>query len=184
MAFPRRWELLVLNPEELIQLLNLQPLPWEGGFYRETYRAREQAPTGVLPAVYAGPRSLGTAIFYLLTSDSDSFSAIHRVPGDEMFHFYLGDPVEVLLLSPDGASSRAELGPDLRRGQHLQFVVPGNVWQGARVIPGGRFALLGTTMSPGFDPKDFELGDREELLRQFPQSAELIRSLTRSRTRS
>ncbi len=169
----------MLNPEELIELLKLEPLPEEGGFYRETYRCPSQVPSRALPGAYAGPRSLGTAIFYLLTATPQSFSAMHRLPGDEMFHFYLGDPVEMLLLHPDRSSHRVELGSDLRRGQHLQFVVPGNVWQGARVVPEGRFALLGTTMAPGFDLQDFELADRQQLLRQYPQSAEWIRILTR-----
>jgi len=168
----------MLNAEEVIKLLKLEPLPQEGGFYRETYRAPTQVPADALSGSYAGPRSLGTAIFYLLTSAPGSFSAIHRVPGDEVFHFYLGDPVEIYLLRSEGFSTRVVLGPDLQRGQQVQFIVPGGVWQGARVM--GRFALLGTTMSPGFDPLDFELGDREELLRRFPESAELIRSLTRS----
>ena len=168
----------MLNAEEVIKLLKLEPLPQEGGFYRETYRAPAQVSADALSGSYAGPRSIGTAIFYLLTSAPDSFSAIHRVPGDEVFHFYLGDPVEMYLLHSEGFSTRVVLGPDLQRGQQLQFIVPGGVWQGARVM--GRFALLGTTMSPGFDSQDFNLGDREELLRQFPECAKLIRSLTRS----
>jgi predicted cupin superfamily sugar epimerase len=170
----------MLNAEEVIKLLKLEPLPQEGGFYRETYRAPAQVPADALSGSYAGPRSLGTAIFYLLTSAHDSFSAIHRVPGDEMFHFYLGDPVEMYLLHSEGFSTRVVLGPDLQRGQQIQFVVPGGVWQGARLRSGGQFALLGTTMSPGFDPLDFELGHRDRLLQEFPDSLRLIRSLIRS----
>jgi predicted cupin superfamily sugar epimerase len=169
----------VLTAEEVIQLLDLKPLPQEGGFYRETYRSPAQMPASALPRGYTGARSLGTAIFYLLTSAQYSFSAIHRVPGDEMFHFHLGDPVEMFLFNNEAGSTRVVLGPDLRAGQQLQFVAPGGVWQGARLAPGGRFALLGTTMSPGFDMVDFELGNREELLRQFPDSDGMIRCLTR-----
>lgn len=156
-------------------------MPLEGGFYRETYRSPEQV-SADLPARYGSPRSLKTAIYYLLTPET--FSAIHRVPGEEVFHFYMGDPVEMLMLQPDEAShhpqtTRIEIGPDLRTGQQLQVVVPGGVWQGTRLITGGRWALMGTTMSPGFDPRDFELGEREGLLRDFPGAAEMIRVLTR-----
>jgi predicted cupin superfamily sugar epimerase len=171
----------VLTAEELIKLLKLVPLPQEGGYFRETYRAPAQLPSAALPPGYGSPRSLATSIFYLLTSEPDSFSALHRVRGDEVFHFYLGDPVEMFLLHSPGSSTRVVLGPELRRGHLLQFVVPGGTWQGARVIPRRyRFALLGTTMAPGFDPRDFELAERDRLLHEFPQAAHIIRSLTRA----
>jgi uncharacterized protein len=155
-----------LTAEELRQLLQLEPLTIEGGFFRETYRSTTQIPRPALPSAYAGPRAVSTCIYYLLTPDT--FSVIHRLPGEEIFHFYLGDPVEMLQLHPNGNGEIITLGSDVRSGMRLQHVVSGNVWQGSRLRAGGRFALMGTTVAPGFDYADYEAGNREELLRQFP----------------
>jgi hypothetical protein len=168
-----------MTPDEVIRLLNLQPLAVEGGYFRETWRATEGGPSVALAARYAGARSCGSAIYYLLTSAADCFSALHRLATDEIYHFYLGDPVELLLLSPGGRSRIAVLGPDLPGGQAVQFIVPADTWQGSRLLPGGRFALLGTTMAPGFDPQDFVLGNRQQLLSEYPSRAEMISALTR-----
>ena len=169
----------MLTPQRLIEYFDLKPLPVEGGYFRQAYRADETLPPEALPARYGRDKSFCTAIYYLLTSDPDSFSALHRLPTDEVYHFYLGDPVEMLLLHPDGRSRRVVLGPDVLHGQQVQFVVPRGVWQGSRVIPGGQFALLGTTMAPGFDDADYLGGDRDELIRRYPEQAALIRGLTR-----
>jgi predicted cupin superfamily sugar epimerase len=104
---------------------------------------------------------------------------MHRLPTDEVYHFYLGDPVEMLLLHADGRAENHTLGPDLLHGQHVQFVVPHGVWQGSRLRDGGRYALLGTTMAPGFDPNGYEGGSREKLTAQYPVAADAIRRLTR-----
>jgi predicted cupin superfamily sugar epimerase len=172
---------MALSVEQIIDLLGLQPLPGEGGFYAETHRGAEIIPGGALPGRYGGQeRTFGTAIYYLLTGDADSFSALHRLRGEEIYHFYLGDSVEMLLLLADGTSRQVRLGPDLTAGERVQFVVPAGDWQGSRLEPGGGYALLGTTMAPGFDPADFELGMRAELVEQYPAEAERIRSLTRA----
>lgn len=171
----------MVTADWLVEHLGLEPLPGEGGYYRETYRGAEGIPQEGLPARYAGPRAFGTAILYLLTDAPDSFSALHRLPTDEVYHFYLGDPVEMLLLCPDGGSERVLLGPDLSGGQCVQFVVPAGAWQGSRVLPGGRYALLGTTMAPGFEFADYMGGVRGELLARYPDQAGLIRQLTRTR---
>jgi uncharacterized protein len=149
-----------LTAEDVIRRLSLVPHPAEGGFFRETYRS---------------PHS--TAIYYLLAPDT--FSAMHRLPGDELFHFYLGDPVEMLQLHPGGRSATVRIGAPTDDGTSPQVFVPGGVWQGCRLIAGGRFALMGTTMAPGFDPEDFELGDRRVLTEGWPQSAAMIAALTR-----
>jgi hypothetical protein len=104
---------------------------------------------------------------------------MHRLKGDEVYHFYLGDPAEMLILKPDGTSKTLLMGQDIVSGMRLQHVVPGGAWQGSRLVPGGKFALLGTTMAPGFDPADFELGSRGELTARYPAYAELIAALTR-----
>jgi predicted cupin superfamily sugar epimerase len=167
------------DPKELIARLGLVPLPVEGGLFRQTYLADETLSATALPARYGRPKPLSTAIYYLLTAEADSFSAMHRLPTEEVYHFYLGDPVEMLLLHPDGRSEEVRLGPDVLGGERVQFVVPRGVWQGSRLRPGGAFALLGTTMAPGFDPADYEGGDRHRLVDAYPAAAALIRALTR-----
>lgn len=136
-------------------------------------------PAEALPGRYSTDRALGTAILYLLTSEPDSFSALHRLPTDEVYHFHLGDPVEMLLLHPDGGSENVVLGPDVLNGQRVQHVVPRGVWQGSRVMGGGAWALLGTTMAPGFDFSDYEAGEADPLVERWPDRAEEIRSLVR-----
>jgi predicted cupin superfamily sugar epimerase len=165
----------MIDANELIRYLRLEPLPIEGGYFRQTWSSDDLVS---IPG-YDSPRPAGTAIYYLLTSDPDSFSAMHRLATGEIYHFYLGDPVEMLLLAEGAPGRRIILGHDLLGGQHVQYVVPRSVWQGSRLISGGRFALLGTTMAPGFDARDFTLGRRQDLLLCFPECAALIRELTR-----
>lgn len=166
------------TPDEVIRLLRLAPHPEEGGFFREVYRAAEGLPAAALPERYGGGRAFSTSIYYLLTPET--FSAMHRVATDEVFHFYLGDPVEQLRLFPDGRGEVVLLGPELAAGQQLQSVVPRGVWQGARILPGGGvgFALLGATVAPGFDYADYEGGRREELVAAYPDHAGRIAALT------
>src|SRR5207247_2545856 len=152
--------------EELIALLALQPHPKEGGFFRETYRSAER---------YRDDRCAGTAIYYLLKPGT--FSAMHRLVSDEIFHFYRGGPVRMLQLDTAGGREIV-LGPDVASGQQPQVVVPRGTWQGCLLEPGSAFALLGCTVAPGFEYADYEHGRREELVLQYPQHAELIRRLT------
>ena len=153
-----RWYcFLVMTADEVKQLLQLSPLELEGGFFRETYRSRWQISREYLPDGIRGPRSLGTAIYYLITPET--FSTLHRLPGTEVFHFYLGDPAIMLQLHPDGKTQTVTLGHDLAAGHQPQVVVRGGVWQGCRLAAGGEWALMGTTMSPGFDYADYETGD-------------------------
>ena len=164
-----------MTAAEVIAALELRPLPREGGYYRETYRSADVLPAGALPARYDAARSAATAIYYLLTPDT--FSALHRLPTDEVFHFYLGSPVQMLQLAPGGRGRVITLGTDLGAGQQPQVVVPRGVWQGSCLVSGGAFALLGTTMAPGFDFADYEGGDRAALSRQYPDFADLIERL-------
>lgn len=165
-----------MTADELIRLLQLQPHPKEGGHFRETYRAVEELAAEALAARYGAPRSASTAIYYLLTPTT--FSALHRLRSDEVFHFYLGDPVRMLQLMPDGSGKIVMLGPDLQAGQQVQVVVSRGVWQGSLLEPDGAYALLGCTVAPGFDYADYETGERGELLSQYSQFADLIRRLT------
>jgi predicted cupin superfamily sugar epimerase len=163
----------------LIENFDLKELPVEGGIFKQTYLSEEIIPAAALPDRYKGDKPLGTAILFLLTADADSFSALHKLPTDEVYHFYLGDPVEMLNLYADGRSERILLGQDLKNGQHIQYTVARDVWQGSRLLPGGEWALLGTTMAPAFTNDDYKGGDREALLARYPEQAELIIQLTR-----
>ncbi len=166
-----------MTADEIKQLLQLEPLSIEGGFFHETYRSRWTVSAEYLPDGFAGSRSIGTAIYYMITPET--FSTLHRLPGTEVFHFYLGDPALMLQLLPDGTSRTITLGSDLLNGQQPQVVVKGHVWQGCRLAPGGKFALMGTTMSPGFDYADYETADRQQLIAQYPGAAEKIKEYTR-----
>jgi uncharacterized protein len=150
---------------EIIATLDLRPHP-EGGFFAETYRCARNA----------GERSLSTAIYFLLTAENPS--RMHRVSSDEIWHFYRGDPLEMLRIRPDGSSAIAAIGPNIASGQRPQVLVRGGVWQGVRVAPGGRYALVGATVTPGFDFEDFEMGDAETLRSLCPSRAEWIEQLT------
>ncbi|HTU81901.1 MAG TPA: cupin domain-containing protein [Candidatus Acidoferrales bacterium] len=148
----------------LIQALDLRPHP-EGGFFRETYRCERALQD----------RSLCTAIYFLVTAHNPS--RMHRVASDEIWHFYCGDALEMLQL--DETSSRTLLvGPNVEAGERPQALVPAGVWQGVRVTPGGTFALVGATVSPGFDFADFEMGERAALIAAHPEQAALIEALT------
>ena len=159
-----------MTADEVIAFLKLQPHPVEGGFFRETYRSVESMNRA------DSKRSVSTAIYYLLTPKT--VSALHRLPGDEVFHFYAGDPVRMLQLWPDGSTRTVLLGTELRAGQVPQLVVPGGVWQGSVLVEGGSWALLGATMAPGFDYADYTSGDREELTARYPGERAMIEQLT------
>ncbi|MDG3004807.1 cupin domain-containing protein [Paludisphaera mucosa] len=165
--------------QELIDALKLQPHPIEGGFFRETYRSAGTVPDADLPPGYRGRgvRSLGTSIYYLLTSET--FSEMHRLPTEEVFHVYLGGPARMLQIDPDGTHREILLGSDVLAGQSPQVVVPPDVWQGTLLEPGVDFILVGATMAPGFDYADYEQGKRADLVARFPRSAEMLRRLTR-----
>jgi len=165
-----------MNAKDIIKLLNLEPLADEGGYFRETYKSSDVFETEALPVRYKEARSASTAIYYLLTPET--FSAIHRVPTDEVFHFYLGDPVEMLQLLPDGQTKTVIVGNNLEKQQQPQVVVPANVWQGARLLNDGKFALMGTTVAPGFEFIDLEIGEYSEMVKNYPDVKEKILQLT------
>lgn len=165
--------------EELIQLLELEPLVGEGGLFRNTYISPLTMNSASLPSRYHHchlPRPLGTAIYYLLTPNA--FSHIHKLASDEIYHFYLGDPVELLELEQFGKGRVTLLGQDLAQGMKVQHCVPHGTWQGLRLKPGGRYGLLGTTMSPGYTQEDYEISDPQTLLTHWPAHREMILSLT------
>ena len=136
-----------MDIEKLKRMLDLKPLPSEGGFYRNPIGPRSDCRASAFPSVTAASEVFGTAIYFLLTPDT--FSAMHRLASDEVYHFYLGDPVELLCLREDGSGEIFTIGTDPDAGMRPQIAVPRGTWQGSRLRPGGRFALLGTTVTPG-----------------------------------
>lgn len=160
-----------LTAIEIKQLLQLQPHPVEGGHFRRTYTSKLNV------QLERGERAAGTAIYYLL--EPGTFSEMHVLTSDELFHFYLGDPVEMLQLWPNGESKVVTLGPDLVAGQHVQLLVPAGVWQGTRLIGDGKVALLGCSVVPGFDFADYTSGSHAELSARWPAETDRIRALTR-----
>jgi uncharacterized protein len=165
--------------KQIIKKLNLKPLPNEGGYYRQTYKSKTKFPAKLfgIAADSTTRRHLSTAIYFLITPES--FSALHRLKSDEVFHFYAGDPVNMIQITNSGALSQFVLGPDIFNNQSPQLVVPKGTWQALKLKPGGQWSLLGTTVAPGFTFTDFELADRTHLLRQFPNLAHHIRAYTR-----
>jgi predicted cupin superfamily sugar epimerase len=162
-----------MHAADIVRQLGLQPHP-EGGYFRETYRAGESIAAGRLDRRYGGARATSTAIYYLL--EAGQRSALHRLKSDEIFHFYAGDPLQIIEIAPDGGLTETLLGADLAAGAIPQHVIPAGAWFGA--LPTGRFTLVGCTVAPGFDFGDFELAEAAPLLAAFPQHAAWIRRLT------
>lgn len=175
-----------MTADQVKRFLHLEPHPREGGWFVQTYASEAVLPASVFanspaPARYDGPRRLSTAIYYLL--EPGTFSEMHRLGSDEVFHHYAGGPVEMLQLFPGGEIDKFVLGKDLQGGERPQVVVPRGVWQGSRLLPseGGEtaWALLGCTVSPGFEYADYETGTSAELLSGWPAATDHIRALTR-----
>jgi predicted cupin superfamily sugar epimerase len=161
-----------MTADEIKTLLKLEPHPVEGGHFRRTYTSKLSLDTE------RGTRPAGTAIYYLL--EPGTFSEMHVLTSDELFHFYLGDPVEMLQLWPNGESKIVILGPDLAAGQQVQHLVPAGVWQGTCLIGDGKVALLGCSVVPGLDFADYTSGSCLELTAKWPERAERIKELTRN----
>ncbi len=167
----------MLTIEKIIEKLSLIPLVKEGGLYHQTYRSSLHIDKNFLPEIYSGKRSISTAIYYFLASET--FSAMHKLPSDEIYHFYLGDPVEMLQLKPDGSGEIITIGNRIEEDMLPQVVLKANSWQGSKLIDDGEFALLGTTVSPGFEFDDYVHGDRGLLIKEYPEFREMIVELTK-----
>jgi len=170
------------NAQTWIDKLQLQPHP-EGGYYRVTYTAATKIAADALPPGFTGARSASTAIYFLLSNQGDDarshFSAFHRLRSDEMWHFYAGSPLAVHVIAEDGSYTQLLIGPDIENGKHFQAVVKAGSWFASAPLLPDSFALVGCTVSPGFDFDDFELANRDLLAATFPQHRELIHRLTR-----
>lgn len=162
--------------KKIVDKLRLQPHP-EGGYFKEIYRSEGVIPQNALGKKYEGNRNYCTAIYFLLTSDT--FSAFHCIHQDEIWHFYAGSPILLHQITPEGIYSCLEIGNDFAKGQMPQVVVKGGVWFGATVKNENSFSLVGCTVSPGFDFRDFELAEQKKLIQAFPQHKAIIARLTR-----
>lgn len=166
-----------MTADQVKKILGLVPHPREGGFYIRTYESGESvAADAFADSRYPSPRFTGTAIYYFL--EPGTFSEIHRLKSDEIFHFYAGDPVEMLQLHANGRGEIIRIGNRLDQGERPQVLAPRNIWQGSHLVPGGRWALLGCTVSPGFEFEDYETGSRAALCAGWPEFSALICELT------
>jgi uncharacterized protein len=156
---------------ELVDLWQLTKLPQEDVLHTPTYESAGRDAAG---------KPLCNAMVAVFTAEPGSFSDMHRLPTDELWHFYLGDPIELLLLHPGGTDELVILGTDVLGGQRVQTVVPAGTWMGARLRPGGEYGVYGNTMAPGFVPSDFEPGDLRTLTEGWPRRANLINALIRN----
>ena len=167
-----------LTPNEIKTMLSLERHP-TCGFVAETYRSALTIPAEALPESYdKGDRPYASALYFLVTPDAQI--VMHRIRSDQLYHHYLGDPLEVLMLYADGNGAIATVGSDLRSDMRPQLLIPGGTFHTSRLKPGGAgWALLASTEWPGVEPPDVEHGDIEALVEAYPDLREEIHSFTR-----
>ena len=153
------------DTQAILDHYHFERLPVEGTLYLSTYRSSENTIEG---------KPAGTAIIALYSEAPRSESCFHRLQHDEVWHVYGGDPFQLILLHPDGSSEEILMGSNPLKGEKVQFVIPANTWQAGSIIPGGRYALFGNTMAPGFDGSEFEAGVTSELIKQYPDRVDDI----------
>ncbi len=163
--------------ETIIQQLDLTPHP-EGGFFKETYRSKGFISEAELGKPYEGRRNFATSIYFLL--HSGTFSAFHKIHQDEQWHFYMGAPIKLHIIAPNGDYWYENIGNNLSQGEVPQYTVLGGHWFAAEVPTKDGFALAGCTVAPGFDFKDFDMPMKAHLINLFPQHADIIERLTRA----
>ena len=169
---------MVLKVEEILDLLRLAPHP-TCGFVAETYRSGHKIPKQSLPNVFDGDRPLGSVLYFMVTPEAQI--RLHRIRSDQMYHHYLGDPLEVLMLLPDGSGAIQVVGPDLSAGMRPQLFIPGNTFHISRLAAEqAGFSLLGTTEWPGVEPPDVELGDPDRLAKGYPEFRNQIKEFVQS----
>jgi predicted cupin superfamily sugar epimerase len=166
-----------LTAEEICRLLNLEPNATCGSV-RVSFVSKLSIAAGGLPAPFAAGQPLGSALYFLVTPDAPV--RLHRIRNDQLYHYYLGDPLELFMLHADGSSERVIVGPDLRGGQRVQLLIPGNTFHTARVIGRGRWFLGGSTEWPGVVPADVEIGNLDELASNYPAVAADLRAIAAS----
>jgi predicted cupin superfamily sugar epimerase len=165
-----------LTEDEICKLLELERHA-TCGFVRLTFTSKQIIPTDALPPPFADARPLGSALYFMVTRAAPV--RLHRIRNDQLYHYYLGDPIEVVLLHARGSAERIIVGPDLRSGQRVQLLIPGNTFHTARLIGEGWF-LGASTEWPGVVPADVEIGNLEELCTQYPAVAGDLRAIAGS----
>jgi uncharacterized protein len=186
-----------MTADELRTLLKLEPNA-TCGFVRLTYVSKQTIAADGLPAPFSDGRPLGSALYFMVTPGAPV--RLHRIRNDQLYHYYLGDPLEVFLLHADGTTERVIVGPDLRRGERVQLLIPGNTFHTARLIgprsifrkSGDRFSaenattedslwfLGASTEWPGVVPADVEIGNLEQLAGKYPAVAAELRAIAAS----
>jgi len=166
-----------LTAEEIRSLLNLEPNA-TCGFVRVTYVSKDKIAPGGLPAPFAGGQPLGSALYFLVTPEAPV--RLHRIRNDQLYHYYLGDPLEVFMLHADGTHTRVVVGPDIRAGEKVQLFIPGNTFHTARVIGKRRWFLGASTEWPGVVPADVEIGNLDVLAAKYPAVASDMRAIAAS----
>jgi predicted cupin superfamily sugar epimerase len=166
-----------LTADEIRKLLQLEPNA-TCGFVRLTYLSKQTIAPGGLPAPFADGRPLGSALYFMVTPTAPM--RLHRIRNDQLYHYYLGDPIELLLLHADGDTERIIIGPDLRAGQRVQQLIPGNTFHTARLIGRRRWFLGASTEWPGVVPADVEIGNLDALAEKYPAIAADLRAIAAS----
>ncbi len=156
-----------LTADEIRKLLQLEPNA-TCGFVRVTYESKQSIAAGVLPAPFAEKRPLGSALYFMVTPGAPV--RLHRIRNAQLYHYYLGDPLELFLLHTDGAPERIIVGSDIRNGQRVQLLIPGNTFHTARLLGQGRWFLGASTEWPGVIPADVELANWTNWRENIPQS--------------
>ncbi|HEU5247672.1 MAG TPA: cupin domain-containing protein [Candidatus Udaeobacter sp.] len=167
-----------LTAEEIRALLKLEPHA-TCGFVRVTFISEKRIAAGGLPPPFAEGRPAGSALYFMVTPDAPV--RLHRIRNDQLYHYYLGDPIEVLMLHTDGKTERVVVGPDLRGGQRVQLLIPGNTFHTAHVIGKRRWFLGASTEWPGVEPADVEIGDVDSLAEKYPDAADDLRAFQQGR---
>jgi predicted cupin superfamily sugar epimerase len=152
----------------LVKKLELQKHP-EGGYYRQTYKSD----TMVNVEGREGPRNASSAIYYMLAGNE--FSAFHRLRSDELWHHYAGGTLVIYAIDSDGKLAKIKIG----QGAMPQAVITAGTWFAAVPASKRSYCLVGCTMSPGFDYRDWELGKRDELVRMYPRHRKVIERYTK-----
>ena len=162
-----------MTPDEVRNLLKLEPHA-TCGFVRVTFMSEKRIAPGGMPPPFAEGRPTGSALYFMVTPDAPV--RLHRIHNDQLYHYYLGDPIDVLMLHADGTTKRAVVGPDLRAGQCLQLLIPGNTFHTARIVGGRRWFLGASTEWPGVEPADVEIDDVDALGAKYPDVANDLRA--------
>ena len=166
-----------LTADEVRKLLDLEPNA-TCGFVRVTFVTKQSIAAGGLAAPFADGRPLGSALYFMVTPGAPV--RLHRIRNDQLYHYYLGDPLEVFLLHADGGTERVIVGPDLRNVRRVQLLIPGNTFHTARLIGRGRWFLGASTEWPGVVPADVEIGNLEELAGKYPAVSADLREIAAS----